>query len=307
MSKVGIRLPRWVWVWVISVAVVIGLGATTATMAIVAFTSRVKGTNPVTQSGASARLRADTGRERTAAARRHVAMWAPRQHGGAVRAFVPTNGGSPPPSCAPSRLSTQYWTSVPGMALIVSGFNVINQSNSACTLPAYPSQVALAGADGGVLSPVSLPTPDGKTSSHDFVNYPSAPDWIPSTMVDFASDTAPLTLLPGGEAVVLLYAEEMMVGAGPPPSTCINAPAGGGLGVTLGTSANSAIVVPVPTASQLVSTLDPAGSAFTSCTAVLVSPFLTWHQAAAIVGTPTPTSSAGPLPLADEQIYVNAP
>lgn len=243
-------------------------------------------------------------RRRLALAARGDRVWQPRHLGGAIRMAkrsYDTSGGA---ECSAASLSTAYWTSVPSLSQVINGFNVTNTGLVPCYLPVYPTNITLVNANGSSEVVPTLPTPDGLQSVSDFVPLTSDPSGPASASADYAADPAPLELQPGGVAVILLYGSYSAADGTPQGSSCISGSTGGGLQVSLGAAED--LVVSVPTASQLVTQDDPAGSAFVSCASVF-SPFLTWSQAAAVVGSPTPSSSAGSLVLADEPIYINAP
>jgi hypothetical protein len=112
-----------------------------------------------------------------------------------------------------------------------------------------------------------------------------------------SSAASPLTLVPGARAVYVLLTKAPLATKN---LSCVHAPAGGGLSVTLG--GRDTIQVAVPTADSLVTNYDSPGSAFTSCAQVIVSPVMTWAQAKSVVGAPTPNESR-----ADQEIYASAP
>lgn len=232
-----------------------------------------------------------------------LGTWQPSRHGGAV---LLGSGATSPPPCAASQLSAQFWTTFPAMTEDLSGFNVIDTSATACALPAYPSTLGISGAS-GVVPPVTLDLPGGGQTSEDFVPFGSlAPAQQAAVPGAGLFSAGALALSPGGEAVVVLDETEPI--SNPPPGVPCLAVPGSGATLDVGLGSGPPLGVEVPSTPLLESTVDPAGSALASCAPVVVSPFLTWAVASAVVGPPTPTSlQGGALPLRDENVYVNAP
>ena len=225
--------------------------------------------------------------------------WEPSQRGGATRSAVVSS-----PLCTSSQLETQYWTSFPALDNQMSGFNLINRSGQACSLPVYPSSLYLANADGTPATMPLLPGPAGTKGSSDFLAYgsPLAPA-IPSFGIPLSP--APITLAPGGTAVDTLFGT-VGVNQQPGDPACISTPAGGSIAVSLGSGSPVQVHMPTGTGTSK-SLIDPTGAPFGSCTAVAFSPFLTWSEASNLVGAPYSRSSQGDLPLKNTAAFINAP
>jgi hypothetical protein len=190
------------------------------------------------------------------------------------------------------------------MNVDINGFNLINDGTTSCSLPEFPVSLSLANSDDSLVAPSPLPDASGATSDTDFLNYGS-PGALPAFGNPVPTDPGALTLLPGGVATDLLITTNPADTTQNP--TCISAPVGGSISV--GLSATDTVSVDMPTDVTISPWQeDPTGSAFSSCNAVTVSPFLTWQQAVAIVGPPSPESPKyGLLPMVNEALYEYAP
>jgi len=225
--------------------------------------------------------------------------WEPSQRGGATRSALVSS-----PLCTPTQLETQYWTTFPAMDNQMSGFNLINRSGQACSLPVYPSSVYLANADGTPAKVPLLPGPAGEKGSSDFLAYgtPKAPA---TSSFAIPLSPAPITLAPGGTAVDILFGT-VGVNQQPGDPACISTPVGGSIAVSLGNESPVHVYMPA-NAGTSKSLIDPTGAPFSSCSAVAFSPFLTWSEASHLVGAPYARTSQGDLPLKYTSAFVNAP
>jgi hypothetical protein len=210
-------------------------------------------------------------------------------------------------ACAAGQLTARYWTSWPAMTTDVSGVNVTNASRTACELPRFPGNITLTQAAGSAVAAARLLSGSGRFSSSDFVRFGSAGTaTVTGSQTERQAATAGLTLRPGGTAVVTLDTFT-------PPAAqngglrCISTPRGGALRVSI--PGRGALTVRMPAGSwSTPSAVDPTGAAFASCGTVVVSPFLSWRQAVAIVGVPVPEAPGyGALPLAHTAQYKAAP
>jgi len=225
--------------------------------------------------------------------------WEPSQRGGATRSALVSS-----PLCTPTQLETQYWTTFPAMDNQMSGFNLINRSGQACSLPVYPSSVYLANADGTPAKVPLLPGPAGEKGSSDFLAYgtPKAPA---TSSFAIPLSPAPITLAPGGTAVDILFGT-VGVNQQPGDPACISTPVGGSIAVSLGNGSPVHVYMPA-NAGTSKSLIDPTGAPFSSCSAVAFSPFLTWSEASHLVGAPYTRTSQGDLLLKYTSAFINAP
>jgi hypothetical protein len=225
--------------------------------------------------------------------------WEPSLRGGATRSALVSS-----PLCTPTQLETQYWTTFPAMDNQMSGFNLINRSGQACSLPVYPSSVYLANADGTPAKVPLLPGPAGEKGSSDFLAYgtPKAPA-IPSFAIPLSP--APITLAPGGTAVDILFGT-VGVNEQPGDPPCISTPVGVSIALSLRNESPVHVYMPAK-AGTSKSLIDPTGAPFSSCTAAAFSPFLTWSAASHLVGAPYTRTSQGDLPLKYTSAFINAP
>ncbi len=225
--------------------------------------------------------------------------WEPSQRGGATRSAMVSS-----PLCTSSQLETQYWTSLPGFDNQMSGFNLINRSGQACSLPVYPSSLNLANADGTPATMPLLPGPAGTKGSSDFLAYGSS--LAPATSsFGIPLSPAPITLAPGGTAVDILFGT-VGVNQQPGDPACISTPVGGSIAVSLGNGSPVQVHMPAK-AGTSKPLIDPTGAPFSSCTAMAFSPFLTWSEASNLVGAPYTRTSQGDLPLKYTAAFINAP
>jgi hypothetical protein len=175
------------------------------------------------------------------------------------------------------------------MTTVVSGFNVTNSGNHACSLPRFPGAISIAGHRG----------------ASDFADFGSSAGSV-TMSPKLAGPARGLTLRPGGTAVVLLYTLDSL--GNKPHMQCISAPRDGSLAVRM-TQAQE-LTVKVPSDAQAPTKANPTSSAFSSCGVVTVSAFLSWPEAKSIVGVPVPESAAtGALPLTSQikALYAAAP
>jgi hypothetical protein len=130
-----------------------------------------------------------------------------------------------------------------------------------------------------------------------------------ATSLGLSSDVYPLELLPSGKVVVILFELDGpggLTATGAPAESCIAAPDGGALAVTLTSAGVIAVPVPVEPAPP-GSDVAPTGSALWSCSTIVASPFLTWSQAVSIVGYPGLGDASHLLATRDDVLYANAP
>jgi hypothetical protein len=225
-------------------------------------------------------------------------------------------------NCVPSDLSTHYWTTLPeSQGLLASGFTVTNVSQVDCNLPTQVSNAAI-GLQGlpivqsGFQSGSQLSTlPSGTTPQAASASTPG-PEFMNMQIdlsngistIDFGQPSVPVVIQPitlnsGGEAVVVIssYFNPDSV-----ENDCLAAPSGGSLLVTLpGGVLNVPIpLMPAPSGGSENST----GSVFYECGPSAISPFVTWAQAAQMVGgSSVLQGSSGTVPGLDNSIFSLAP
>ena len=258
------------------------------------------------------------------AVRKAAAISGARESGGAVvhRAINPTGLGrffrtpgkvshhsatrsaSSLSSCASSQLTTAYWTSVPAMAVVLSGFDVTNSSQTACELPLSPTSVELVAADGSVVPFVPMPGPGGINSASDFVDYSMLAPSLTSSLPAVPPLSSPVELLPGTEAVVVV---DTITDLDPAEQSCLVGQPTDHLAVSLGRG--GAFDVAIPHSPLLQAGADVSGSAFLTCQQAIVYPFLTWSEAVSVVGPPVPERADGQMLALRgyNLLYSNAP
>ncbi len=203
--------------------------------------------------------------------------------------------------CTSASLKGTYWTSLPAMSVDLSGITITNVGNLPCALPLSISAAAITGPNGARLrstkfiAPSPMPMqpaadqqtePVGSTPSSlpEFENVAVVPNYGGGAWLDAESlianiHVATLTLTPRGEAVLVIYTV-----APPSPShaSCISVPVGGSIRIEVGAQS---VIVPVPSMpAPSGGNQNTTGSAFYECSTGLVTPFLTWDEAAQIVG-----------------------
>lgn len=181
-----------------------------------------------------------------------IKLWKPASHGGAV-----TTAAVASPLCTAADLTTQFWTTTPAMNVDMSGFNVINESNSPCSLPEYPQSVNFTNSDGALVSLPSLPNSQGQLSDTDFADFGSAGAWPDITMTPIPANPSALTLMPNGVASDLLITTSPV--NEPSSTSCISTPTGGSITVSLGAD-DSVTVTPQADALITASPEDPTAS-----------------------------------------------
>lgn len=202
--------------------------------------------------------------------------------------------------CASAQLGAAFWATPASMQGQIDGLNLRNTSSAVCSLMGYPSAIAMLTSDGHVLAPVALPLPDGEGSTWtDFLNLASLPS---PEQADFQvlgrAVSSSVMLRPGGRAAIFF---RTYTSVDPPAtSTCISPL---GLRVTLPDESTLNVTIPKLKATYAAGNLDPTGSPFWSCVAVVTSPFMSWTAAQRTLDT-------GPLTLppgVDNYIYEAAP
>jgi hypothetical protein len=220
-----------------------------------------------------------------------------------------------PPTCLPSQLTAQFWTSTPRGHLTLSGFNFINNSAAPCDLPEFPQNLTITSSSGQPVSPTAVSDlSNGASTTMDFqdantLEASGSQGTQVASSFGLPSDVYPLELLPSGKVVVVLFELDGpggLTATGAPAQSCIAAPNGGALTVSLTSAGVISIPVPVEPAPP-GSDVDPTGSALWSCSTILVSPFLTRAQAVSIVGYPGLGDASHPLATRDDVLYANAP
>lgn len=225
------------------------------------------------------------------------ALWAAADTG--------SSAGASAPMCTAAQLKTTYWTSEPEMAVTLSGVTFQNTGRT-CLMPTELNYAAVVNSKDEVVHftgfrvPTELAITSGAstllaTPAHSRPEF--ANTVIHRNIVAVFADrftVRQLTLPTGGRAVLVI------VTAFSPnytPTNCVSPPKGGGFLMRL--SENENIMVPVP--------LMPApaggpenvnGSAFYECSTGAVSPFITWNEAAKVVGPP-PSLASRDSPILD--------
>jgi len=206
---------------------------------------------------------------------------------------VPVSG-VPAAARAITALRSLFWTSLPAMAVELSGVTITNIGSTSCALPAEVSSAIIEnGSVTAVRSPYFSVSAD----------LGSANEW-PSLLApaqEFVRAQVPIThgryliavglpesleftqleLHPGGKAVLVIDTDAEPDAASRPVH-CIDPPGNGGIRFGLG---RETLVVPVPRMpAPAGGSWNPSGSAFYECTSGIISPFITWTQATELVG-----------------------
>lgn len=180
------------------------------------------------------------------------------------------------------------------MSKVAEGITFTNVSAVSCLIPEFPTAISMEDASGNAVPSVTLRSPDNSGSSaQDFVDYGSAAAPANPNSPFAAVPTDGVTLSPGAQAAIVMYGLDF-IGSG---QSCLAGAVGYHLAVNL---AGQTVLAAIPTSSAMASNgLDPAGSALFTCSALVVSPALTWSEAQAMVGAP-PT-------LGPSQLWATAP
>jgi len=218
---------------------------------------------------------------------------------------IPASDVPSAPPCTGAQLASTYWTSLPGnMASDLSGVTVRNRGRT-CVLPTEITSAAVVDKKGmivrfnGFSVPTRLRVANAVFASPtDTHREPEFADMARAAIaVWLRRSTFPrLALSRGGEAVlVILTTSDPSV----TPTNCLAPPAGGGFAITL--SGTNRLMVAVPHMPSGGGPENPTGSAFAECSTGLVAPFVTWNEAARVVGGPPS------LPSRDSPIFDRAP
>lgn len=232
--------------------------------------------------------------------------------GGALVAACGTSVARPSPSpkaspprattsasvCGASQVSGRFWIDPPGMSKTMEGITFTNASSMPCSLPGIPKAFVLEDEAGNAVPPVALSSLVVGTpiSDTDFVDSASVPAADLSANVSNLP-TGGVTLAPGAKAVIAMFGLDAILGPSQPG--CLAAGSGDQLAVYL--TADQATLVSIPSNLEWAGPGNPAGSALFTCSALLVSPVLTWLKGKNVVGPPS--SSATYFP----QLYGAAP
>lgn len=240
------------------------------------------------------------------------------------RGAVPASSRATSAQCSPSQLSSDFWITLPGASqgLLYSGFTVTNAGLAACTLPTQLSNAVLNNSQGqavsepgftatnsisSVTSSSTLASASAGSPVPEFTNMELATNGGVSTVAfgDLGSpvQVQQMTLNPGGQAVVVV-ASFFDINA--LQTDCLASPNDGSLAASF---ANGTLDVAIPIlAASSGGPENSTGSAFYECGTSEVSPFVSWAQAAEIVGGPAvPQGPNGPVPGVDNSILALAP
>ncbi len=193
----------------------------------------------------------------------------------------PTQATTSSSACRAAQVSGQFWIDPPGMSKIVEGITFTNTSSTSCRLPGIPNAFVLEDSSGNVVPAVELSSLVAGTpvSNTDFVDSASVPVAdLPSNFVSLP--TRGVTLGPGAKAAIAMFGLDAILG--PDQPGCLAANSGDQLAVDLASA--QAPIVSIPSNPALSGSDNPAGSGLFTCSALLVSPVLTWSKAKSVVG-----------------------
>lgn len=225
---------------------------------------------------------------------------------------------SSPKPCSVSRLHAQFWTTLPfNMSGVFSGLTITNEGGR-CALPVQVSWAGVTDARGRIIAPAGYAVPERlPDATSEPGESPTARRPVPefasmaldkSGTVSFASiygafahaKTAvrPLVLPRAGKAELVLEIWTPVTDV----HGCLSAPKGGAIDLGISNEAlrASVPVLPAPTGGSF----NLSGSGYWQCSTTLISPFLTWAQAAHLVGPPSGGQS---LRTRDDFVYDPAP
>jgi len=204
--------------------------------------------------------------------------------------FSPTPATASSSRCGASQVTGQFWDDFPGMSKALEGITFTNISSTPCRLPGFPTALVLEDASGKVVPPVVLSNPSGTaTSDTDFVDTGSAS--APSDTSPFSKfQTGGVTVVPGAKAVIAMFGLDGIIELIQPG--CLAAASGDQLAVYL--TADQAMTVTIPSSPTLSGPGNPDGSVLFTCSALVVSPVLTWSQAKSVVGPPSSLATVFP-------------
>ncbi len=223
-----------------------------------------------------------------------------------------------PPTCTVGQFHSQFWTTMPfNMAGLFSGLTITN-GGGRCALPLQVSWAGVEAADDSLLRPPGytvpkrLPDPAAQYDQQPTARHPvpefaamsldkGGPASFARIYSAFARSTTtvrPLVLSRGERAELVLQIWTPVTNV----DNCLSVPKGGAL--ALGIS-NQVLRAPVPIMpAPSGGPFNLSGSAYWQCSTTLISPFLTWAQAVALVGPP---GGGQALPGRDDFVFDPAP
>jgi hypothetical protein len=225
---------------------------------------------------------------------------------------------SGPPACTVGQLHSQFWTTMPfNMAGVFSGLTITN-GGGRCRLPVQVSWAGVEAANGNLVRPPGYTVPkrlpgaaaqyeQQTTARHPVPEFAAMsldkgrPASFASIFSGFAHSTTtvrPLVLSGGGKAELVLQIWTPVTNV----DNCLSAPKGGSLALGIANQVLRARVPIMPAPSG--GPFNVTGSAFWECSTTLISPFLTWAQAVALVGRP---GGGQALPGRDDFVFDPAP